>query len=166
MSDELPFRLKVSGTDEMHGVRAISTSFRFSGWLRLEGPCLRIEWTGYAHVQDVGTTGIRDERLPLPAETLVVPAGRLRRAELVGGWWRPRLVLTARDDRALAFVPSEKHGRVHFWYARRDRHVAVAVADRLGRAIAAALESGETTDEILHLSDNTPVTPPRGLADA
>lgn len=160
MSGDLPFRLKVSGTDEVQGVRAISTSFRFGGWLRLEGDSLRIEWSGYARIQDVGAAGIRDEQLPLPAETLVVPLARLRRVEVLGGWWRPRLALSARDARALALVPSEEHGTVHCWYARGDRSLAVALAADLSRGIAAAAAAGRSTEEIVHLSDSTPVTPP------
>ena len=160
MSGELPFRLKVSGTDEVQGFRAVSTSFRFHGWLRLDGAQLRIEWDGFARVQDVGAASIRDKRLSLPAETLIVPVARLRRAELLGGWWRPRLAISARDVRALALVPSEELGTVQFWYARRDRLCAVALSDGLGRAIAAAAEAGEVASDIVHLSASTPVTPP------
>lgn len=160
MRTELPFRLKVSGTDEFQDLRAISTSFRFDGWLRLDGASLHIEWSGYARRQEVGTTSVRDQRLPLPAETLLVPVGRLRRAELLGGWWRPRLALSARDDGALVVVPSEKHGAVHFWYARGDRILAATLAAELNRAIAATARLGGGSEEIVHLSANTPVTPP------
>lgn len=160
MNDELPIKLKVAGKDEFRGVHAVSTSFAFHGWLRLEGTALRIEWKGIARVQDVGPLSATDERLPLPAETLVVPVARLRRAELVGGWWRPRLAVSARDLEALALVPSEEQGTVYFWYARQDRTAAARFAASLSAAIAtpAALEQRQT--EIVHLSDSTPITPP------
>lgn len=159
MRDWLPVRLKVSGKDEFRGARAISTTIRFHGWLRLEAETLRIEWSGYAQVQEVGPLSVTDERLPLPAESLIVPVARLRRAELVGGWWRPRLAISARDAQALAMVPSEAEGTVHFWYARRDRTAAVALATSLATAIAGA--AAESATAIIHLSDSTPVTPPR-----
>jgi hypothetical protein len=155
---DLPIRLKVSGKDEFHGVHAVSTTFRFHGWLRLECASLCIEWHGYAQVQEVGPLSVNDDRLPLPAETLIVPVARLRRAELVGGWWRPRLLVSARDGRALALVPSEDEGTVHFWYARHDRRAAMAFASALSTEIAGA--TGEDLGAVVHLSDSTPVTPP------
>jgi len=163
MSAELPFTLKVAGRDEVDGVDAISTSFHFHGWLRLEGASLRIEWIGHARVQEVEVLSVRDEQVPLPAETLVIPLTRLRRAELLGGWWRPRLAISARDVRALSVVPSEEQGVVAFWYARRDRALATALCRELERGIAAAIESGRTGGDIMHLSDSTPagqVKPP------
>jgi hypothetical protein len=155
---DLPIRLKVSGKDEFHGMRAVSTTFRFHGWLRLEAAFLRVEWSGYAQVQDVGPLSVKDDRLPLPAETLIVPVARLRRAELVGGWWRPRLIISARDGRALALVPSEEEGAVAFWYARRDRKAAIAFAASLSASIADA--AGDDLGAIVHLSDSTPIRPP------
>lgn len=159
MLEELPIRLKVSGSDRFEGVRAISTTFRFHGWLKLDGGTLRIEWTGYARVQDVEMLSASDERLPLPAEALLVPLSRLRRAELRGGWWRPRLAIGARDSRALALVPSEEGGEVEFWYARRDGRMAATLAASLVRGIGEAADAGP--EEVVHLSDTTPVTPPR-----
>lgn len=163
MPVELPFTLKVAGKDEYEGIRAVSTSFHFHGLLKLDGEVLRIEWKGHARVQDVELLSVRDEELPLPAETLIVPVARLRRAELLGGWWRPRLAISARDIHALSVVPSEDQGSVAFWYARRDGGLAAKIAIDLAQGIAAALEKGETGSEIVHLSDSTParpVTPP------
>jgi hypothetical protein len=160
---ELPFRLKIAGKDEVDGVRAVSTSFHFHGWLRLEDGSLRIEWTGHARVQDVDLLSVRDEQLALPAETLIVPCARLRRVERLGGWWRPRLAISARDVRALSVIPSEDQGTVAFWYPRRDRALAIVFAERLSQATAVASGSGAAAGEIVHLSDSTPaqpVTPP------
>lgn len=158
MTDDLGFRLKVGGRDEFDGAQAISTSYRFEGILCLEGEALRIAWSGQARVQDVGLLSVSDDRLPLPAETLLVPLARLLRAKLVGGWWRPRLAVSARDLRALAVVPSEEFGTVQFYVARRDRKAAAAFAALLSAAIGRAAEQPRT--ETIHLSDSTPVTPP------
>jgi hypothetical protein len=137
MTCVLPFRLRVPGKDEFHGLRAVSISYRFNGVMRLEGALLVIEWQGAAQVQDVGALSVRDDRLALPDERLTVPASDLYRATLAGGWWRPRLTLQAKAQRALAIVPSEDHGTVHFWYARRDRAPAIAMEAALSAAIAA-----------------------------
>lgn len=164
MSTELPFTLKVAGKDETDGLRAVSTSFHFHGYLRLEGTQLRIEWRGHARVQDVDLLTVRDEQLPLPAETLLIPLARLRRAELRGGWWRPRLAISARDLHALSVIPSEDQGVVSLWYTRRDGALAAAMAQQLQQGIAAVLEAGDDGAEIVHLSESTParpVTPPR-----
>jgi len=131
----LPFRLKVAGRDEFRGAHAVSTSFRFRGFLRYSSRLLSIEWTGSAHVQDVGALSVRDDRLPLPTETLEVPVERLRTATFRGGWWRPRLILCANDLQALATVPSEEAGTVVFWIARSDRLVAGGLASALTGAV-------------------------------
>lgn len=148
----LPFKLKVPGTDEIRGLHAVSTSFRFHGMLRLEGAVLTIEWGGSAQVQDVGALSVRDDRLALPDERITVPVSHLYRATLAGGWWRPRLRIQAKVLGALAVVPSEEHNVVQFWYARSDGAAAAALATALTAAIAAAPEPV--------LPPVTPVTPP------
>jgi hypothetical protein len=158
VSAVLPFKLRVAGKDEFHGVHAVSTSFRFHGLLRFDWDHLWIEWAGSARVQDVGALTVRDEHLPLPAEALAIPVDRLRRAALAGGWWRPRLEISAKDLAALATVPSEDQGKVRFWYARRDRATAIALSAILSRAIASA--SVASTAPPPDPSDDTPRTPP------
>ena len=161
MSAALRFKLKVAGTDEFRGVHAVSTSFRFHGLMRFNGVHLQIEWAGSARVQDVGALSIRDEQLPLPTETLTIPADRLWGAELSGGWWRPRLEISAKDVGALAIVPSEDQGKVRFWYARRDRAAAIALTAALNRAIASPPLASTVQPPLL--SDDTPGTPPGGF---
>ena len=159
MTPILPFRLKVPGTDVFRGLHAVSTSFRFRGFLRLEGHALTIEWGGVAQVQDVGALTIRDDRLALPEERIIVPVSHLYRATLDGGWWRPRLTLQATELGALAMVPSEEHGMVRFWYARADRTVAIAMAAALSHAIAAASLPGTSpppSGPLIGESANTP----------
>jgi hypothetical protein len=134
----LPFRLKVPGRDAIDGFEVSSTSFRIHGYLQVDGDMLIIEWGGTAHVQEVGATTVRDETEPLPDERLVVRAADLYRAELTGGWFRPRLRVQARRVGALSAVPSEKFGTVDFWYERSERFTAIEVARALNEAIEAA----------------------------
>jgi hypothetical protein len=143
MGPTLPFRLKVAGKDEVHGLDVTSTSFRIHGYLQVDGDVLVIEWGGTAHVQEVGAMNVRDETEPLPDERLEVPIADLRRAELTGGWLRPRLRVQARRVGALSPVPAEQFGTVEFWYDRSERFTAIEVA----RALAAAIEAAETTGE-------------------
>ncbi len=159
MNIELPFTLKVAGKDEVDGIRAVSTSFHFHGWLRLQGDVLQVEWSGHARVQDVELLSARDEQLPLPAELLLIPVARLRRAELRGGWWRPRIAITAGDTRTLAIIPSEELGTVCFWYARRDGAAAHALCTALTGAIGASHAVLAEPGRVVHLSDSTPITP-------
>lgn len=163
MAHILAFRLKVPGKDEFRGLHAVSTSFRFRGFLRLEGHILTIEWGGVAQVQDVGALTIRDDHLPLPDERVSVPVSELYRATLAGGWWRPRLTLQAKGLGVLALVPSEEHGLVQFWYARADRIFARDLAAALGNAIHTASLPGivPPAGSVIHESSSTP---PSGLS--
>lgn len=131
----LPFRLKVAGADEFKDFVAISTSYKFQGLLTLEDDELRIQWAGTAHVQEVATIDVRDEKIPLPDEELILPVSELYRAKLAGGWWRPRVMLQVRTINALQMVPSEDHGVVNFWYARSDGRAAADLVSRLTSAI-------------------------------
>ena len=137
MTITLGFALKVAGSDEIRDFKAVSTSFRCEGLLTLESDLLTIEWGGEARVQDVGLLSIEDERIGMPDEWVTVPVGHLARASLAGGWWRPRLMLEEREAGALSLVPSQAHGVVRFWYARRDRAVARTMVEALRRIIAA-----------------------------
>lgn len=158
----LPFRLKVSGTDEFRGLHAVSTSYRFHGLLRLDGALLTIEWGGVAQVQNVGALSIRDDRMALPDERLTVPVGELYPATLVGGWWRPRLLLRTRVQGALAIVPSEDLGTVTCWYARSDRAAARDLASALRTAIAGTPRPGLVAPEPLPRLEAAARTPPEG----
>lgn len=147
MSPRLPFRLKVPKQDVIDGGRVTSTTFRSHGFLHVDGDVLIVEWGGRAQVMDVSVTAgappepavrIRNEIESLPSERLEVPVSDLYRAELVGGWFRPRLQVQARTVGALAAVPTEEFGVVSFWYDRSERFTAIAVAQELSEAIAAA----------------------------
>ncbi len=157
----LPLRLKVPGSDQFRVLAAVSTSFRFHGFLRLDGSRLTIQWGGVAQVQEVGAMSVRDEQLALPDESLTVDASELYRASLAGGWWRPRLRLQARALGVLAMVPSEEHGVVQCWYDRSDGANARDLTLLLSQAIAAASHSSITPPD-LGLLEEPVHTPPGG----
>ena len=133
----LPFKLKVPGTDAVEDFQAVSVSARYTGTLRLEGDTLTISWGGVATVQEVGALSIRDERHQLRDMWVAVPVDAITLATVTGGWWRPRLVLQARERETLVLVPSEAEGAVAFWVARDDRGLA--------REMAAAINTGLAT---------------------
>lgn len=162
MSSTLPFRLKVSGTDEFRGLRAVSTSFSFHGFLRLERYLLTIEWAGVARVQDVGALSIRDDRLPLPDESITLPVSQLYSAKLIGGWLRPRLAIRARRVGALAAVPSEDQGIVQFWLTRSERAAGKEMATAISLAIASA-PAAVDPPSFFPSPDEAATTPPGGL---
>lgn len=140
MAVVLPFRLKVAGKDEFDGLNAVSTSFKVHGFMSLDGDALTIEWGGTAQVQSMGVTSMSDDTEALPIEQLVVPVQDLHRAELTGGWFRPRLTLQGRTLFALAGIPSEDAGVVNFWYDRSERFTAIAMVN----ALTAAMEHART----------------------
>ena len=148
MGPTLPFRLRMPGRrDEVSGLdltgssfKVTSTSFEVHGYLHVDGDVLVVEWGGTIQVQEVGAMSVRDETQPLPNERIEVPVADLYRAELVGGWFRPRLRVQARAVGVLSSVPTEKRGMVEFWYDRSERFTAIEVARALTEAIAAAEE--------------------------
>ena len=136
MTPTLDFRLKLPGTDILSGLNATSTSFQVRGTLRIEGSLLVVEWGGAVRVQEVGPLTVRDEREWLPDERLLVPLLDLEMAEVVGGWWWPRLTVHANTPGALAEIPSAVDDVVKFWYGMRDRAIARALAADINDAIS------------------------------
>lgn len=154
----LPFTLKVPSRDNLRGAVTSWTTFAFHGLMHFDGTALHLEWSGTAATVDIEGVSVRSDVISLPAESSVIPLSRLRSAKLAGGWWRPRLEVTANDTTALAIVPSEAAGRVCFWISRRDRRLAgdlVAVMRRAARE--QLLASG-----VEHLPP-TVSTPPQGV---
>lgn len=131
----LPFRLKVPDREEISPLGVSSTKFSFHGLLRMEEDGLVLTWNGSAKVEKFGFTGVGEDTLPLPEESLELSFDRLRDVSLEGGWFLPRLLLMGSDFDALRIVPSEEGGRVSLWLARRDlrlaRDLAQAIRARL-----------------------------------
>jgi hypothetical protein len=134
----LPFRLKVPGVDEFRDFKVISMSYKFRGQLQLLEQGVRIEWGGTATVEEVDTIDVRDDKISLPDESLDVPFTSLYRAQVLGGWWRPRLELQARQLAALSIVPSSEAGLVRFWIRRGDRELAQRLADKVNAGAGTA----------------------------
>jgi hypothetical protein len=147
MDPTLPFRFKVPKTTEVDGSNVTGTSFRVHGYLGVDGDRLIVEWGGTVQVRRVGAMGVRDETQSLADERLAIPIADVYRAELAGGWLRPRLTVQARRVGALASLPSEHFGVVDFWYDRSERFTAIAVLQALTEAIehaASTLLDGES----------------------
>lgn len=125
--ESLPFRLKVPGKDALTATTASSTKFRFHGLLHVLDDAIRLEWTGTARVEQVSLLAVKEQTLALPDESLTLPFSRIREFGLRGGWLRPYLELMGNDLEALRIVPSEEHGRVRLWLARRDRRLAAEI---------------------------------------
>ena len=126
----LPIRLKVPGKDEVFFTEVSTTSFRFHGFLYVEDEGLRLEWQGFAKVEEVGITGVTEREVPLPAEEVTVPYGELRSVRLGGmGPWSFVELVEGRLG-ALKVIPSADNGRVRCWVKMGDRAMARAlVAD-------------------------------------
>lgn len=127
----LPFRLKVPDREEVSPLGVSSTKFRFHGLLRVSDAGLLLTWNGTAQVEKFGFSGIGEDTLPLPEESLELGYDRLRDASVEGGWLLPRLLLMASDFDALRIVPSEEGGRVSLWLARRDLGLAREIAQQI-----------------------------------
>lgn len=131
----LPFRLKVPDREEISPLGVSSTSFKFHGLLQVMETGLLLTWNGTAKVEKFGLTGVGEDTLPLPEESLELAFDRLRDVSLEGGWLLPRLLLMGSDFDALRIVPSEEGGRVSLWLARRD----LGLARDMAQAIRAQL---------------------------
>ncbi len=127
----LPFRLKVPDREGITPLGVSSTSFRFHGLLRLDAHGVVLTWNGTAKVEKFGFTGVGEDTLPLPEESLELGFDRLRDAAVEGGWLLPRLLLMGSDFDALRIVPSEEGGRVSLWIARRDLGLARDLAQQI-----------------------------------
>lgn len=153
----VPFRLKVPGKDLSSVGTVAWTTFRLEGLLSFDSGALRIQWSGTGLLDAVTGVDVRSEVVPIPSETLVVPLEQIRSARLLGGWWRPRLELTANDLDTLRSVPSEDGGRLRFWLALGDRRLAtqvVAELHRVARARSGSSASGPPLAPPYHTPSN------------
>jgi hypothetical protein len=123
----LPFRLRVPSQDEHTLTEATSTTFKFRGIMRLEPGCLYLEWTGTGKRESHGLLGAESSTTTLPLESIELPLDQIRVMRFLGGWWWPRVVLSAMTLDGLRVVPSEEDGVVKFYIARSDREQAEAL---------------------------------------
>jgi hypothetical protein len=112
-----------------------STTFKFRGLMRLEPDRLYFEWTGTGKREMHGLLGTETDVRTLPLESFELPLDQVRVMRFLGGWWWPRIVLSATTLDALRVIPSEEDGVVKFYLARADRQLAESLiaAVRAGR---------------------------------
>ncbi|HWA17244.1 MAG TPA: hypothetical protein VG817_12465 [Gemmatimonadales bacterium] len=127
MSYVLPFRLRVPSRDEHSLTEHTSISFKFRGLMRLEPDHLYIEWAGTGKVEEHGLLGNATDIRTLPLESIELPLDQIRLMRFLGGWWWPRIVLSAVTLDGLRVIPSEEDGVVRFYLARSDRATAEAL---------------------------------------
>ena len=148
--EPVPFHLPLPGRDTMglDGLRSVS--YRIHGLLHLDGDVVTFEWSTSRHSERVSLTSVVVADDATPPELLDVPTQWVAGAVLVGGWWRPRLVLRGRRLDAFDGVPGAGVGAVTLRIARRDRPVAAAmVAALAGVAREWALGDGGSTADRL-----------------
>jgi hypothetical protein len=141
-----PFSLRLPKEERVHGPRHVSsTRHHIRGFARLEGAGLVLEWSGTIERSVVQWAEVWTERVPVPVSRATIPVRQVRRIELRGGWWRPRIDLRTSDLGSLASVPGAAPDHVSLWLARRDRRAAAelvaateaAIADAMLRAVEA-----------------------------
>ncbi len=144
MTTVLPFRLKAGDDTQVASWYTRSVSYTLHGILRLDEHAVVVQWSGTADVVEVKGTATRVTEEAVPVRTLTVPITRIAGATIKGGWWRPRVVLRAKDLEALAPVPGARAGAVTLWIARRDRELAAELITGLEIMLAdAALAAAE-----------------------
>ena len=135
----LPFRLHPTGRDTIGFERIESVSYRLSGLLRLADQGVILEWTGTRTTQQVSLDKIGTDVDQLPLECFELPFGRIAGAWVIGGWWRPRFELRARQDEDLNGVPSTRGVTLSLRIHRRDRGLAHAIASEIAARVAATM---------------------------
>jgi hypothetical protein len=128
----LPFRLRVPSRKEHSITEHTEVSFKFRGLMRLETDHLYIEWVGTGTIEEHGLLGTEKDVRNLPLESFELPLDQIRVLRFLGGWWWPRVLLSAVTMDGLRIIPSEEDGVVKFYIGRSDRAIAEAL-------IAAAL---------------------------
>ena len=135
--DPLPFRLKAPGSDTLGFEGIESVSYRVDGLLRLADQSITLEWTGTRTTEQVSLDKVGTDVDELPPEWLELPIGRIAGAWVVGGWWRPRLELRARESGDFDGVPAARGVTLPLWIHRRDRGLARALALEIQACVAA-----------------------------
>lgn len=124
MTYVLPFRLRVPSQDKHTLDEATSVTFKFRGLMRLEPGALYLEWTGTGKRESHGWIETETDVRTLPLESIELPLEQIRVIRFMGGWWWPRIVLSATTLDGLRVIPSEEDGVVRFYLARSDRALA------------------------------------------
>jgi len=141
----LPFTLAVPGESAVRGFRnARSVQHLIAGLVRLDGPSLRLEWSGITRTDEAGFafTGSRTTRLPV--SRLELPITRLLRIDLRRSWRGAAIEIWLMDLETLAGVPGVEHDCLRLQVARRDRELAADLVATVRLEMAdAVLRAGE-----------------------
>ena len=133
----VPFSLALAKETNVDRNKVQSKVFQVRGVARLEGDRLTLEWSGSVEITEVLGGDVRNLRQSVPAQRLVLPAGRIASIEARGRWLRPRIELRTTGIGPLELVPTAVAGRVLLHLARRDwsaardlvSHVQLEMAD-------------------------------------
>lgn len=131
----VPFRLKVPGQDHSSGGTVAWTTFQVHGLASLDGQSVRLEWSGSGTLDRVRGMDVQSEVISLPIESLLLPLPDLRSIQLIGGWLRPRIEITANELAVLGPIPGAHDGRIHLWLARGDRRLASTLIQAVHEAV-------------------------------
>ena len=140
----LPFRLHPTGRDAIGFEGIESVSYRLSGLLRLADQCVILEWTGTRTIEQLSLDKVGTDVEQLPMEWFELPYERIAGAWVVGGWWRPRLELRAREDGDFTGMPSSRGVTLPLRIHRRDCGVARGIASEIDARVAATVPACES----------------------
>jgi len=144
----LPFRLHPTGRDRIGFEGIESVSYRLSGLLRLADQSVILEWTGTRTTEQVSLDKVGTDVDQLPMEWFELPFGRIAGVWVVGGWWRPRLELRAREDSDFTGMPSSRGVTLPLRIHRRDRGLARAIASAIDARVAATALAFESHSQL------------------
>jgi hypothetical protein len=143
MTAVVSFRFRTRAEERLAGREIRIRDPRLQGLVRLDGPALRLEWSGTVSRVEVRGPEVHSEVEQIPITRLEIPVGRLA-GFTVGGWLRPRVELRATELETLDGVPTAHLGHVRLWIPRRE----IATARRLAADVEIAM-----ADEALRLAE-------------
>src|SRR4051812_13807108 len=116
----VPFSLALAKETIFDRGRVQSKAFQVRGVTRLEGHGLTLEWSGSIEITEIQHGSVRNLRQSVPAQRLVLPAGRIAHIEIRGRWWKPYIELQTTGIGPLDLVPTASAGRLLLRITRRD----------------------------------------------
>ena len=133
----VPFALSPGKETQVDRGRVQTKEYQVRGIARWESDRLTLEWSGSVEIVDIQGGSVRNLRQSVPAQRLVLPAGRIAHIEARGRWWKPVIELRTMNIGPLELVPTASGGRVFLRIARRDwgmarelvSHVQLEMAD-------------------------------------
>ena len=145
----VPFSLVQAKETNIERGRVQSKEFQVRGIARMEGDRLTLEWSGSVEITEIQGGDVRNLRQSVPAQRLVLPAGRIAKIELRSRWWKPYIELRTTGIGPLELVPTAEGGRVLLRLTRRDWSIARELVSHVNLEMAeAALRDAEQVERI------------------